>query len=104
MASDLKDINLPVLATIGVISVILVVVSVVGVQAWFRYAFQQEYEAKVFSQPYTELEQQKQQQEANLIVYRWVDQKNQIAAIPIDKAIEKVAERYSNPAAVAGHE
>ena len=49
-ASDGQDINVPLILTIGIISTILLVVIVIGTQAWFRYEQQLEYQQKVIQQ------------------------------------------------------
>lgn len=87
--------NIPVLATLGVVSAILVFVIIVATQAWFRYEFNREYEVKVILRPNQQLNEQRATQLAQLDGYRIVDEQKQIAAIPIDRAMEETVKLYA---------
>ena len=94
MASASRDLNVPVLATLGVVSTILVFVIVVATQAWYEYEFNREYEMKVTLRPNVELNEQVETQLARLEGYRLVDPEKQIAAIPIEQAMTQTVEMY----------
>jgi hypothetical protein len=83
-----EDINIPQLITIGVVSAILLVEVVVGVQALFYSVQETEIAAKQTSQPAWELADLRLEQETELNAYRWVDQEKGLVAIPIDRAID----------------
>lgn len=94
MPASSRDMNIPVLATLGVVSAILVFVIVVATQAWFRYEFNREYELKVILRPNPELNEQRREQLAQLEGYRMVDPQKQVVAIPIDVAMQKTVTDY----------
>lgn len=85
---NLHDMNIPVLATIGVIGVILIYVTIVATQAWFYYEFNREYEKKVLQQPNVELNHLRSTQTARI---------TQGGVMPLDQAMQLVIERYQPP-------
>lgn len=96
MAASHDDINLPVLITLGVVTTLCVVVTVIAVQAWFSYEMDLEFKEKVVDQPYLEYQQQKYEQEANLLEWAWRDREQRIAKIPIDQAMNEIVKRYAS--------
>lgn len=56
MANIKEDINVPFLLTLAIISVILVIVVIVGTQAWFLFEEQKEINAKWASSPNVQLQ------------------------------------------------
>lgn len=50
-----RDLNVPVILTVGIISTVLLVVIVVGIQAWFKYEQQLEFQRKVVDRPHPRL-------------------------------------------------
>lgn len=76
--------NIPVLATLGIVTTILVFVIIVATQAWFRYEFQHEYDKKVVSQRNVWLDPILEAQRAAL----------QNGPVPIDQAMSQVVEQY----------
>jgi hypothetical protein len=104
MATKTSDMNIPVLATIGVTSVILVVVIVLGAQGWIRTQTAREYEAKVVNQPNLALQNLNSAAESHLTEYRWIDRDNNIAAIPLNEAMREVVRRYGQGGELAQHE
>lgn len=78
--------NTPLLITIGAVSGFLLVVLVIGVQAWFLREVQRETHIKYEdapAQPFTDL---KLGQLTTINQYRWVDQAKGRVAIPIAEA------------------
>jgi len=55
MPSGSHDINVKVLALMGIVSTVLTVALIVATQAWFRYEFNKENERKYVNVPYGEL-------------------------------------------------
>jgi hypothetical protein len=89
MQSDHQpDINVGKLLTIGLVSAILLVEIIVGVEALLHRSLQEELQRKVISQPSWELTDLLVKQEEELNAYRWVDRKKRIVAVPIDEAID----------------
>jgi len=92
---SIRDLNVPLILTIGVVSVLLLLVAIFGTQAWFNYEVQQEFEKKVVNQPFAELEALNAQQEQTLNgPPAWQDREQGVVSVPIDQAIDRfVAER-----------
>ena len=55
MPSGSHDINVKLLALMGIVSAILLVALIVATQAWFRYEFAQENQRKYVDVPYAQL-------------------------------------------------
>lgn len=101
-----SDINVPAIATIGVVSVCLLLVLILGVEALFTGQEQAEID-RYNNNPVLSLENLKVQQQVRLNSYRWVDREKQIVAIPIDQAMRIMAETQgqlptTQPVASAG--
>lgn len=47
-------------------------------------------------QPYAELASHRLKEQARIGSYRWIDEKNHVAAVPIDQAIALYAQRQTN--------
>ncbi len=96
MPSGSHDINVKLLALMGIISTILVFALVVATQAWFRYEFQQENKRKYVDVPFAELVVLQESQSAALTAdphYADMDEKDRIV-VPIDMAMRGVVEKY----------
>lgn len=88
MAHD--DTNTPTIALLGFLGAISVFAIIVLLEVvYYHVAAQQEYQ-KDISQPYVELSNVLQEQQARLETYRWVDEKKKIVAIPIQRAMDLV--------------
>ncbi|MFA9477584.1 hypothetical protein ACERK3_04670 [Phycisphaerales bacterium AB-hyl4] len=90
----MQDVNVPLILTIGVISSILLIVIVVGIQAWFHFEAMQERERKVYEVHDRELVELNTRQRNRMETYRWVDDEQQRAAVPIDQGIEMYLQRH----------
>ena len=82
------DINIALIATCGVVAATILLVLIVGLQAWFHHAHDAEHERKVVSQPYVELKSMQAKQLEQLHSYRLLDKDKGIVQIPIDRAID----------------
>lgn len=80
-----RDLNVPLIVTIGLISCILLLVIGIGTVAWFRHEMRQEQWAKVIERENPELRQLNLEAEARIR--------------EIDVAIERVAQRYAGASA-----
>lgn len=84
------DPDVPASAIVGIIGAILLFVIIVALQALFYRMEERELVRKVYDQPYEELQALDADQLETLNSYGWVDQQNQIAHIPIERAMELV--------------
>lgn len=89
MASQ-NDVNTPLLALIGFLGAIVVFAIIVLLTVIYYAAEEREEYVKNISQPYTEVDHLLAAQQAKLVEYRWVDEKNQLVAIPIERAMQLV--------------
>ena len=106
MPSGSHDINVILLALMGIVGTILVVSLVVATQAWFRYEFDQENQRKYIDVPYRPLEELKSAQLAELDepAYTVRFESEVRTVIPIDEAIALViAEHNKTPSTEAGN-
>jgi hypothetical protein len=97
VAAFKSEIDVPLIVTVGVISFILVVVLIVGTEAWYDSEAQAEFNFEADAYPNTELLSLKAGQLANINSYRWVDQKKGIVAIPIEDAIKIMVQSGGHP-------
>ncbi len=93
------DIDMPLLAVIGIVSGLLLLEAVVAAQAYFYNAQENEFIAKQVSQPSWELQELTNAQQADLHSYRWTDREKQRVAIDIDQAIGRLVAREAQAAA-----
>jgi hypothetical protein len=95
--ADYDDVNTPLVALIGFLSAILVFAVVVALAVLYNAAQEREQYQKNISQPYTALENLLASDRIKLVEYRWVDQKKQTVAIPIERAMALVVAQYRGP-------
>jgi hypothetical protein len=91
-----QEVNVPLILTIGIVSGIMLLVIVIGTQAWFQNEEQSEIAAKAMEFPHQGLIDLQNGQRANINSYRWVDQKNGVVAIPIGRAMEVMVQTQGN--------
>lgn len=87
--------NIPVIVTVSLVTVIFVMLTVVGTQAFFRFEQEKEARVKIIEAPNDALDRLNNQQLAEIQQYRWVDRENGLAAIPIDRAMAIYAKEES---------
>jgi hypothetical protein len=92
-----QEVNVPFVLTVGFISAILLIVAVIGTQAWFYSEEQNEIDRKNREYPNTELLTLKAGQTEHLTKYRWIDQKKGIVAIPIEAAMKIMVDSNGQP-------
>ncbi len=78
--------------TIGIVSVLLLVVVIVAVEAMFAQQAQAEFERKVVAESPEEIRSLRAAQLGQISGYRVVDPKAGVVAVPIDRAMELVIE------------
>ncbi len=77
---------------VGLIGTVVLILIVVGLQTWF-YAYERdELDQKVVAQDFAELVSHVETQRENLNTYRWVDPASGVVSIPIQLAMERVAQ------------
>ena len=79
-----QEVNSPLIVTTGIISVLLLVVSAIGLEAWFRYEESAELQEKWATNQNTWLADIRKQEQAKL--------RGEKAAMPIEKAMQVVAQ------------
>jgi hypothetical protein len=86
-----EEVNVPLVATIGIVSVILLVVIVIGTSAWYLAA-DQEVAAENFDMypDQAALTLQNSQRMRINSPAHWMDADHKVAAIPIDQAMQVV--------------
>jgi len=96
MPSGSHDINVKLLALMGIVSAVLVFALIVATQAWFRYEFAQENQRKYIDVPFAELVELKQGQLTELNqAPHYADPNGQDRVIiPIDMAMHEVVRKY----------
>ena len=85
-------------ATVGIVGTILVVIVVVFVQGLYLSVNRSEFQRKVVNEAPAELRSLLAAQRTRLNATGWVDKQNGFVAIPIEKAMELLAQD-GNPAA-----
>jgi hypothetical protein len=91
-----QEVNVPLILTIGIVSGIMLLVIVIGTQAWFQNEEQSEIATKALEFPHQGLIDLQSGQRANINSYRWVDQKNGVVAIPIGRAMDVMLQTNGN--------
>jgi len=82
-----QDVNVPVIVTVGIIGSLLLVVIIIGIQAWFQYEMQQERQAKIIEVQNPELQQLDNAAAAKLKGGRWA---------AADRAMTLTGQRYES--------
>jgi hypothetical protein len=82
-----EDVNSQLIITIGAVSGFLVIVVVIGLQAWFMNEEKREMDEKYANAQNTELVALRNEERAQISTYRWIDKDKKIAAIPVDNAM-----------------
>jgi hypothetical protein len=85
-----NEVDVPVVVTVGLVSVFLTVATIFGVQALFFNYEQVQLEQKVISAKDTAAETHLASEETRLASYGWVDREKQRVAIPIERAMGAV--------------
>jgi hypothetical protein len=91
-----QEVNVSLVVTIGVISGILLLVVVIGVQAWYQNEEDIEFARKEVEFPNDALISLQTEQKANINTTRWVDKKNNVVAIPISQAMKIMVQTQGN--------
>jgi hypothetical protein len=83
-----QGINIPLILTIGIVGLIVLLVLIVGTEAWYDSMTQDEAVVKASgdfgNKPLDDI---KTAQRTNISGYRWVDKKNNVITVPVDDAM-----------------
>ncbi len=85
-----RDPNAPVTITAGILGALLVALIIILLQAAYFRALDREHQIKVVAETPQELQDLRTAQMEKLEGYKWVDRKNGVVSIPIDRAMELV--------------
>ena len=80
---------------VGVVSALLLLTIVIGLQAWYYYEYDLEQTRKNSGAVVWDLANLRLDQQENINRYGWVDKNTGKVAIPIDRAMALTAERAS---------
>ena len=98
---ETSDPNAPVTLAVAIAGAILLVVIVVLLEAYFFHAESEENRRKVVAVVPEELAQARADQIGLLHSYRWIDEKQGVVGIPIERAMELIAAEQAPVAAAA---
>ncbi len=82
-------------AVLGALFVILL--AVIALIQYAGFAMQDEVDAKVLTRPSPELAALRAREARRLSTYQWVDRKNGVVRIPVDRALELTLRDWSRP-------
>ena len=88
--------DIPVIVTVALVTVILVVLSVVTTEAYFRFEQEKINWVRVIEAPNDDLDQLNTQELTQIQQYRWVDREKKLVAIPIEDAMKAYAQQAGN--------
>ena len=94
MMAEKDDVNVPMIATVGVVSVLLTIATVYAVQALYFERVRSENERKVVLAPTADADSRLAEQEAKITRYSWIKRGDGIVAIPIDRAMQLIVDEY----------
>ena len=104
MAAARENINTPLVFTISAVFVIIVLVSVLLLEALFYRMEQDEVARKLASGANDALVVEQDLQRADMNGYRWLDQEKDVMQIPIGLAMELIAQEGLGPQGAAASE
>ncbi len=87
---NVDDVDTPMIALVGITSAVFLFVLIIALLAWFNATEQRELRQKIVEPPNEKLEQLDAKQLESINVYRLVDPKKGVIAIPIDRAMDLV--------------
>ncbi len=88
--AERDDLNVSMIATVGIVSVILTAVSIYAVQALYFNYVGVETQRKVIEVRAVDSESRLAEQEARLARYSWVDRQKGTVTVPIERAMSLV--------------
>ena len=90
-----KDVlDIPMIATVGIVSVVLTVATIIGVQALYHSYASFESNRKVILAPNVSADSKLAEQDAKLAKYGWANREKGQVIVPIDRAMSAVVASY----------
>lgn len=89
------NLDVPMIVTAGIVSILLTVVSIVGVQALYANFASAETTRKVTTAPTLESNSKLAEQDAKLSQYAWTNREKGQVVIPIDRAMSLIVKEAS---------
>ncbi len=89
-----QDVNAPLLGTIGAVGILLILIVIIGLQAWFHAEQNHEIARKFDNTPVAWLQSLKMEQEHRLQTGRWVNRDKGVVQIPIDQAMDLIVKEH----------
>lgn len=94
MAAEKDNLDIPLIATVGIVSTVLTVACIIGVQALYNSYASQEIENKITLAPTATANSKLAEQNAKLASYGWADREQGKVVIPIERAMAPVVMQY----------
>ena len=88
--------DVPVAVMIVILFGVLTVVSVLALQGYFEYVQGEEFRRKVVDVQPAELQKNREEGQARITGYRWIDRDQGVVSIPIEKAMELTVQRMEH--------
>lgn len=92
MSTIRNDLRLSTIALWGGLALVLVLVGAVWIEAYYHFLEQRQVTAKVVEPTVPELVEYQEAQGALLDGYRWIDREAGVLGLPIERAMQLVAE------------
>ena len=97
--AEKENLDIPMILTVAIVSVVLTVVAVIGVQALFYSYESVEEHRKVIALPTNEANSKLAEQEARLARYGWADREKGQVVIPIERAMTLTVKDFNQATA-----
>ena len=97
--AEQQKVNTPLIVTIGLVSATIVLVIIIGLQAWFYEAYGEEVARKADRNANWQLADLRLEQREKISTYKLIDAKSGTVQIPIDRAIGIWLERKNGKSA-----
>ena len=94
--TEQDDPDAPMTAIVAILLAVVTVASVLALQGYFEKVQDAELRSKMVEVQPAELQQAREEGQAILDGYRWVDRDNGVVAIPIERAMELTVDRMED--------
>jgi hypothetical protein len=91
------DVDVPKLVTIGVVSVLILVIVFTGTHAYYLKFDYEQFTSKYYEPTSPLVDEVKAKAGEQLHTFKWKDQKTNTAQVPIDQAIKIMAQSKGRP-------
>ena len=99
--AEKENLDNTMIAVVGVVSIVLTVASIIGVQALYNGYANEELDRKVISLPTADANSKLLEQEAKLARYGWMNREKGQVAIPIERAMKLTLSEFRDRRAEA---